>query len=431
MTLGSIGSACLPGVFSVRVLGGVAPITFSVTGPDGNTIATSPPATDGSVTTVTFPVNKQGTHTVTATDANGCRVTCSGGPGLSITVRPLSSLCISSAVFKTTVRNGTAPYTFTVADPDGMAVNTSSPVTDESGTFVTFPATKAGRYRVLVSDAGGCLMESSAEAKLCCSLTQSKWSKKKPKFNDEKRTKTLKKLFTKVLGIGTSSALVLGVKGERSFAFNHDSSSCIMERLPASGPPAPLPDGLGNAILNRGTCQTSVPLPLSGGKFQNELLGQTIALILNAGDLEDFGSLTPDDPGTPTLWHFILCNTMVTQGVLSGSDVIDPGTDGILGTQDDPKTTVSIPISVINAIASGSTLEQLGKFTIGSESSAEIIPAGTVGRLIMLANFALAGETNLGGVSLADINTALSAVNSAFDSCRVVVSCDNPTVANL
>ncbi len=103
----------------------------------------------------------------------------------------------------------------------------------------------------------------------------------------------------------------------------------------------------------------------------------------------------------------------------------------LLGTQDDPKTTVSIPISVINAIASGSTLEQLGKFTIGSESSAEIIPAGTVGRLIMLANFALAGETNLGGASLADITAALNAVNSAFDGCRVVVSCDKPIVANL
>jgi hypothetical protein len=100
--------------------------------------------------------------------------------------------------------------------------------------------------------------------------------------------------------------------------------------------------------------------------------------------------------------------------------MIDPGPDGLVGTPDDPKINVTIPTSVINAIAAGSTLERIGKFSIGPD----VLPAGTVGRLLILANLALAGEPELGGASLADISAALGAVNAAFDGCRFVLSCE-------
>src|SRR5262249_10201981 len=47
----------------------------------------------------------------------------------------------------------------------------------------------------------------------------------------------------------------------------------------------------------------------------------------------------------------------------------------------------------------------------------------TVGGLLDLANKALAGDTNLGGASIANINDAVDAINRGFDGCRFLVSC--------
>jgi len=421
---GEAGATCLPGVGVARVRGGTAPFTFMAIGPHGGSISTSPEG--NSITTVTFPINKLGTYQVTVTDANGCRVTATLAPGLSVGVKSDSlSRCVT-AVLKATVSHGVSPYTFRVTDPEGMTVGVSSPVSDESKTVVTFTATKAGQYVINATDANGCQGRRAIETQLCCSLTQNAWGRNKPKFDGEKRGKTLQKLFNKVLGrtgngrVSGPNAIVVGVRGERSLAFPREASGCMMERLPASGSPAPLPVELGDATLDPDTCQTAAQLPLANGKFQNELLGQTLALTLNAGSLYDDGGLTYDDPDTPTLWHFVICHVMVTQGALPGSQAIDPGPDGLVGTPDDPKINVTIPTSVINAIAAGSTLERIGKFSILTD----LLPAGTVGRLLILANLALAGEPELGGASLADINAALGAVNSAFDGCRFVLSCE-------
>lgn len=421
-----IPSCFLPVLSSASVGGGTAPYTFNVTDPNGVSVSISsqvekPAGTFG----VTFSATKVGPYTTTVTDAKGCRATCSAQPRLDVSVSAVTSLCVS-AVLRAAVMGGTAPYTFTVIDPNGNPVATSPTSHDIfTGTSVTFAANKAGRYSVNVTDAIGCSGQSSVAAVTCKTLTQDEWGKNKPKFNGQKRAKTIQRIFRDQV-----KKLVVGVEGERSITFSPDAATCTMERLPASGVPEALPPGLGDVQINSDTCLTSVPLPLLNDKFQNPLLGQTIALALNAGGVFDHGGLTPDseDDNDPALWHLVLCGNMVTQGVL-------PGGDGIFGTDDDivdandPKLTVTIPTSVVNAIAAGSTLEALGKFSV--RNGLVTVAPGTVGRLQMLANFALAGEPNLGGASIADITAAVASVNKAFDGGRFLVGCSGAGKANL
>jgi hypothetical protein len=409
----------LPIISSAIVSGGTAPYSFNVTDPDGIAVTVSsqienPPGTFS----VTFTATKLGSYKVKITDARGCRATCRAAPSLAVGVSPVNSLCIS-ALLKATVSGGTPPYTFNVSDPNGGLVPVLPAGSDDFGTSVFFTANKAGFYSVKVTDAAGCFGEGGGGGIPCQALTQSEWGNNKPKFNGQKRVKTIQRIFRDLL---SHKALVVGVVGERSITFTQDGASCVMQRLPASGPPASLPAGLGDAQINSDTCQTPVVIPLLNDKFQNALLGQIIALTLNAGGVFDDGGLTFDTGGIPTLWHLGLCENMVTRGVLSGSDGLFGTNDDVVDTGD-PGSIVVIPTSVLSAIAAGSTLELLGKFTVLIGTFPVTVPAGTVGRLIMLANIALAGEANLGGATVAEINSAVDATNRAFDRCRFFVGC--------
>lgn len=423
--------------------GGVAPYTLSVTDPDGNPVSTSP-QTEG---VVTFMATKPGPYTATVTDARGCRVTCSYQTRLiaAVQVPP----CQRGGTFRALVEGGTAPYSFIVTDINGNRVSTSAPTPPSNGiAFVTFTERQAGTHTVTVTDANGCQGKASGAVVPCSSLTQSEWGKNKPKFNGLKRAKTVRALFASSFRRTDGNDLTVGVPGLglRSVTFLDDAASCIIDRLPASGFPTSLPVGLGDVRVGADSCQTSPQLPLVADKFQNELLGQTIALTLNAGGTLDSGGLTTDFFGADYflqlplgLWSLLLCNNMSTQGALPGNDgllgtqddQLDPGPDGILGTQDDPKLAVTIPTPVLNTIALGSALELLGKFTVQVDNRKVTVPAGSVGRLLMLANFALAGEPNLGGASLADINSAVDAINRAFDQGRFLINCACPSCADL
>lgn len=441
---------CIPGcavsaTSSVRAQGGAAPYTFNVTDPNGNPVSTSPPIDlGGGYFEVTFTATRVGSYTAAVTDAKGCRVTCSEQAqaqlGVTLEVPP----CQIPGTFRALVIGGTAAYAFNVTDIDGKQISTSTPSPGDFGLFVTFTGTKTGTYTVMVTDANGCQGKATAAVVPCSSLTQSEWGKNKPKFNGQKRAKTIRKLFASSFATSGSGDLIVGVprSGLRSVTFLDDAASCIIDRLPASGSPTSLPVGLGDVRVNLDTCQTSPQLPLVADKFQNELLGQTIALTLNAGGALDSGGLSPDFyVGFPSfqhimgLWSVIICNAMVTQSALPGGDgilgteddLLDPGPDGVLGTLDDPKLAVTIPTAVLNAIASASALELLGKFTVGPQT----VPAGSVGRLLILANLALAGETNLGGASLDDINSAVDAINRAFDKGRFLIDCACSSCAHL
>jgi len=183
----------------------------------------------------------------------------------------------------------------------------------------------------------------------------------------------------------SSSSLVVGQAGVRSLTIPQSAADCIITRLPAGSTSSALPSGL-NATLSSSTCQTSPAIPLQNSKWKNGLLGQTVALSLNARFDSDLAS-------------FVLASSFCTQGAL-------PGPNGLLGDADDvldPNSTpltLTIPAKVLNALGSGAT----------------------VADLINLANSGLAGQST-NGASLSDINKAVDAINRGFDGCRFLVAC--------
>lgn len=184
--------------------------------------------------------------------------------------------------------------------------------------------------------------------------------------------------------------LVLGTSG-RSLTFQDGSEACIIAGLPAFGKPAAFPEALGDAVVDS-TCELPPELPASHhGKLKNQLLGETIALSLNA-------RLDPD------LVDLDVCPWMFTVQGLAGPD-------GLYGTMDDTMCvdcdtmTIRIPDTVIAAIA-----DSMGG-----------VP--TVGTVLEFANMALGG----GGIydaSYHDVWHAVKNLNRAFKGCRFLVACE-------
>jgi hypothetical protein len=157
-----------------------------------------------------------------------------------------------------------------------------------------------------------------------------------------------------------------------------------MAKLPGTGQATTLPAGDGIFNLD---CSTTTPIVLnSSQRFDNILLTQTITLGLNLRLDTSLNSLLISD------------NWLVT---VNGTE----GNDGLCGTEDDIPTADSvarfIPQTVIDALNS-------------------LYGSATIGNLFDLANRALGGQATA-GVSLNDINAAVSAVNEAFDNCRFMV----------
>lgn len=304
------------------------------------------------------------------------------------------------------------PFSFAVTGPDGKSI----PVTPISVGLVKFEGSLSGVYRVKVTNSLGRIADGTGGFISCCSFTQSDWAKNKPKLNGKKRIKTIRGRFQYGL---REVPVTVGMPG-RSLTLLEDAAACILDRLPASGNPISLPAGLGDARINPDTCQAVPFLPLINDKFSNELLGQTIALRLNMGtDMPPPGLFDGAAGLDLDLANLTICNTLVTHralappdglfGVGFQGDSLDPGSDGILGTQDDPIQIVRIPVSVLRALA---VLDLL-----------DFERDPTVTSLLKLANRALSGDPNLGGASLADINTAVDAVNRAFDFCQYMMQC--------
>jgi hypothetical protein len=339
-----------------------------------------------------------------ATPLQGCKTKQSGCELMVVNVDAQLPQFRVPDTMRISVFGGTPPYSFRAVDPNGNPVTVYPAGSDQSGnTFAVFLATTAGDYNVTVTDSVGCTVPCVGDLVPCCSLTQSEWGKKKPKFNGEKRPKTISGQFH-FLGAGP---LVVGSPGSRSVTFLDDSAAlCILGSLPSNGPPAALPVGFGDRAVDPGTCQT---LPPDSSLFENGLLGQTIALSLNVRL----------DPNLPSA---VICSNMVTRSVVAASGSgfgLLLGVPGNLLDASDPGEISSIPVSVIAAIAQGSSVELAGKFT-STEAP------GTVARLLKLANLALAGESNLGGASIPDINTAAGSANNAFDGCKFLMRCTGP-----
>ena len=177
--------------------------------------------------------------------------------------------------------------------------------------------------------------------------------------------------------INTLLPITVGKPG-RSLTFEANQGACIAARLTTGGQPIALPSTLGDYSVGTLSCPTNTVIPLmSGDRFLNVLLGQTVTLSLNIR-------------GDAFLASFMLPISFCTQG---GSP-----------------TSIHGPYIISPSIFS-------------AFSNLSISP--NVGGLLALANRALA-EQGTGGASLSAINDAVSAINEGFDECRTIVSCPIP-----
>ena len=203
--------------------------------------------------------------------------------------------------------------------------------------------------RVSITDCGGAY----------CTLTQGAYGNPNGQWNGMNRLE----LITSLLAQGP---LVVGLPGRSlTIPVGAASAQCIIDRLPAGGPPTALP-AFGDQVLDSASCQTNPPLPLKNGNFRNVLLGQTITLGLNLRLGTNLGQL-------------VICSSMSTE---NGTFEID---------QD--------------------VLEVIGVFGGGHDCAA----------LFELANHALAGEDI--GVSASQVSRAVDAINRAFDECGTLKDC--------
>lgn len=142
---------CLGGTATFTVTGtgeGGPPFTFSWTGPGGFT-AVGP----------TITVGVAGTYTATVTDVHGCTSTCTAvlivnpPPACVITIA-LNDLCVgSTATFAANVTGGTPPFGFLWSGPNGFSA------TGANVTRANVQLGDLGDYRVVVTDAKGCISD--------------------------------------------------------------------------------------------------------------------------------------------------------------------------------------------------------------------------------------------------------------------------------
>ncbi len=205
-------------------------------------------------------------------------------------------------------------------------------------------------------------------------------------------------------------SLELGVPGTRSLTIPLSGSQCIITRLAATGNTSALPNfGAGGRPVDRtldaSTCQ--VPnepgpnpqekgLPLSNkGKFDNVLLGQTIALALNMRLDPNLANFNLTNIGKVVTIKGKPYRQFTTQGINPDGSLIE----------DDVKN-FAIPQSVIDALSDPAL--------VGADN------VGKVSGLLILANRGLAGLST-GTASLNDINVGAKVINNGFEMCRVLI----------
>lgn len=217
-----------------------------------------------------------------------------------------------------------------------------------------------------------------------CALGQYVWGHETREFNDVPIPVLLDSLIT------PGDPLEIGMP-ERGVVFLDGSEPTITAGLTASWKAAPLPEGLGLAVIDS-TCVLPPAFPAkNNGKFRGSLFGETIALSLN----------TRLDPG---LFDLEVCPVMLTVGAL-------PGEDGLYGTEDDSLCadcdTMTIRISEEMFAA------------LGDASGAGV----TVGDILGLANLTLAGQDMLFDLTPKQVYEAVKNLNRGFKRCRFLVDC--------
>ena len=228
------------------------------------------------------------------------------------------------------------------------------------------------------------LSVTAAAQEAYCTLGQYVWGHETREFNGLPIQDVLDGLIT------NADPLVIGMSG-RGVTFMEGSEPTITAGLTASWKPAPLPEDLGDAVVDS-TCVLPSDFPANKkGKFRGSLFGETIALSLN----------TRLDPA---LFDLEVCPVMLTVGAL-------PGEDGLHGTEDDllcddcDTMTIHISEEVFAAL--------------GDTSGAGV----TVGDILGLANLTLAGQDTLFDLTPKQVHAAVKNLNRGFKRCRFLVDC--------
>ena len=226
------------------------------------------------------------------------------------------------------------------------------------------------------------LSVTAAAQEAYCTLGQSVWGHETREFNGIQIPMLLDSL------IAEADPLIVGLPG-RSITFQDGSEPTITAGLTASWKAAPLPEDLGDAVIDE-TCLLPAGFPADrNGKFRVSLFGETVALSLNT-------RLDPD------LFDLEVSPVMRTVAAL-------PGKDGLYGTEDDSLCTVCdtmtirIPEEVLAALGDTSG--------VGT----------TVGDILGLANLTLAGQNTLFDVTPKQVNEAVKVLNRGFKRCRFLV----------
>lgn len=199
-----------------------------------------------------------------------------------------------------------------------------------------------------------------------CSQPMSDWaSNDGPNDAGELQT-LLGDAFGGDLVVGRTDATACSVK------IKSTSADCLFTRLPCGTQVTMLPTGLGNATLNKSTCNTALAIPLNGaGRFKNNLLGQTISLALN-----------------------LRLDQMKAGGQLDS-------------------------LQLRRVMTTIDSTGQIHTWTI-AQSVLDALPNRTVKDLLKLANKGLAGRA-IAPATLSKLNSTLNKVNAMFDGCSYLV----------
>ena len=330
-------------------------------------------------TTECITVSEANEYCVTVTDSSGCEDTnCA-----VLTVNPTPSCDINEPAsppecdsidntLSADVTGGTPAYTYSWTSSDDVNWPITAGAATDTITYDAGPPGTGTTFTLEIIDDEGCMTDCELfvtcgvpPGDMYCTFTQGFWGNANGKFEGETTEDILIDYFAaKTLTIGAgSNKLTLS------------SASCLLKRMPAGGKPRCLK----NLGVRSDTCSSSTPSWLrpwvkkenrnnnKGGRYNNTLMGQIIALSLN-------------------MW-------------------VDPN----LG---------SLPLSSLEGgfCTQGEDPEDWQCFDFPDS----LAPADVNG-LLGLANSVLGCDN---GASISDIYEAVTAINEGFDECRTLVPCD-------
>jgi len=317
-----------------------------------------------------------GNTIVVASAVDGCGNTASCNFTVTITENPSCNL-VAPAALPTAGSAGNSlcvaatdgySYAWTVsgtgwAITDGVSSNCITYTAGAVGVAGTFCLTITNQYNC----SSTCCVTFQSLGMQYCTYTQGFYGGNGKNCSGQKALQVINQALT-----NGGNLLIGSPANNRSLTILTSQGSCLNSKMPAGTTPAILP-------LGQVTCATATGFGyLSGGRFVSVLVGQTIALGLNLRNSANLPSLV------------LYGNQFTTAKATSCTS----GTP-IAGTE----ATFCIPTNVWNYLSAPKTVAKL--YTLANQTLGGSIPTG---------------------MTVADVNAAVDAINRGFDQCRVLTA---------